>query len=545
MQLLKKDLKYKPRKEQQEALDFIKNEFETNKTTKFFMLDLPTGIGKSYLAFLTIDYILKNKNKKANFDIITNSKLLQEQYTQDFDSLSNLWGKNNYQCTMYEDCSCKEGKEFSVINKTKCEECPYDQARESYIKSRINLSNFHLFTLLNIYSEDMMEQRHSNILFVDEAHSLESVVSDFISISFSGTILKSLGFKNSKAISQTIKSVNSIEDFVDFSVNFKNQLESTKNSMKLEIVTKNGKSDISTLMKRFSELESMETKLDNFLDDYEKRPENWILEYSFNDKKEKKIVIQPIWAAPYLEEYIWSKYDYVFLMSGTILNKELFSYINGIPPALAAYYTIDSPFDHNTRPIYYMPVSRMTFKNKEGAFKNYKPFINKIMSKYKNKKGIFHTTTYEIANWMEENFKDNERLLFHTPDTKDKCLKKHYMLEETPTVLVSPSMGTGINLEYDRARFQVLLKIPYPSLGSTKNKRRMQMNKDWYTYLTISSVIQAYGRGIRHYDDQCDFIILDACFSDIMKYSSQWIPSYMSDALRTVDMSKLKRQANA
>ena len=195
MFLLKKDLKYTPRPEQTQALDFIEKEFKENgDVLKYFMLDLPVGVGKSYLAFMFMDWYMKNINKSAKFDVLTNSKILQEQYTQDFDSISNLWGKNNYQCSDY-DCSCAEGKEFSKLNKTKCESCPYDSAREGYLRDRINLSNFHLYTLLTIYNEDMMAQRESNVLIIDEAHDFEQVVSDFISINFSESSLKSLGFK--------------------------------------------------------------------------------------------------------------------------------------------------------------------------------------------------------------------------------------------------------------------------------------------------------------------------------------------------------------
>ena len=540
MLLLNKDLEqYTPRKEQNDALEFVKDTITESDVKKFIMLDLPTGVGKSILAMLICQWYMKDINKTATFDVITNSKILQEQYTKDFNSISSLWGKNNYQCEQYSDCSCREGKEFNKLNKTKCETCPYDNARDGYIKNRINLSNFHLYTLLNIYNTDMMDQRDSNVLIIDEAHSFEDVFCDFLSINLSKGILKSLGFKNYNNISKSIRHINSVEDFVDFADKLTEEIINTKNDLKRQV---KGKNNVSVLRK-YSDLESLETKLENFLSDYGKREENWVLEYSFNDKKEKKISIQPIWASPYLDEYIWSKYDHVILMSGTILNKKLFSEINGIPESKSAYYSITSPFSKKNRPIYYMPLSRMTYKNKANAFTQYKPFIEKIMKKYETKKGIFHTHTYEIANWMKDEIED-ERFIFHKSDDKDKALQKHYNLEEDPTVLVSPSMSTGVDLEYDRARFQTLMKIPYPSLGSTKNKLRQKMIPTWYTWKTISGIVQAYGRGIRSYDDQCDFIIIDACFSDIMKYSSDWLPSYFSDAISMVNMKKVKAQVS-
>ena len=45
---LKKDLlKYNPRREQQETLDFIDAEYKKNPLNKFFLLNLPVGTGKS------------------------------------------------------------------------------------------------------------------------------------------------------------------------------------------------------------------------------------------------------------------------------------------------------------------------------------------------------------------------------------------------------------------------------------------------------------------------------------------------------------------
>ena len=71
----------------------------------------------------------------------------------------------------------------------------------------------------------------------------------------------------------------------------------------------------------------------------------------------------------------------VFLMSGTILDKNLFCQLNGLDVTKASYYSIASPFPLKNRPIYYMPVGKMSFKSKEDTFKRYVPYIQKLLDK--------------------------------------------------------------------------------------------------------------------------------------------------------------------
>ena len=165
---LKTDLAiYKPRKEQREALDFINSEYQKDKTNKFYLLNLPVGIGKSYLALMISDWYKKNVSKFARVDILTNSKILQDQYEDTFESISGLRGKENYECESYS-CSCAQGAEFNRLNKTSCEECPYSGARENYISGGVSLTNFYLYILYAIYNPKLVESRGSRVLIVDE-----------------------------------------------------------------------------------------------------------------------------------------------------------------------------------------------------------------------------------------------------------------------------------------------------------------------------------------------------------------------------------------
>jgi Rad3-related DNA helicase len=550
MSSLKKDLdKYFPRKEQEDCIKFINEEWNKNKESKIFLLNLPTGVGKSHLALMIADWYKKNVSKGSRVDIITNSKILQDQYVNTYNSINDLKGKENYECSQYS-CSCSEGQEFNKLNKTKCESCPYSGAKESFINGNISLTNFYLYILYTLYMPELLKMRGSKVLIVDEAHILDDVMSDFISIKITENIVKRLKFSDEKGIISDLKKVKTISEYVSFleelerkcaetigeidrSMSFDRNVKNDKRDNKISKIL-NQKNADSKLMTIISDLKKYQSKIEVFLKEHKSNPDNWVLESSWNEKtKQKELSLEPIWASDYLDKYIFSNYDMVFLMSGTILDKNLFCQLNGLDVDKTVYYSIDSPFDVKNRPIYYMPLGKMSFKNKEETFRNYIPFINKILNKYSDKKGLIHTNSFELASWISRDVK-NSRLVYHDSSNKDEVLKAHFDTKQS-SVIVSPSMSTGVSLDDDFARFQIIAKVPYPSLASQKNKLRQKMNSDWYNYRTISEICQMTGRIIRSNSDWGDTIIIDGSFADLLKYSSHLFPKWFHESIKKVN----------
>jgi len=213
---LRKDLsRYKPRKEQKEALNFIETQYNKNPLTKFFLLNLPVGTGKSHLAMMISDWYKKKINRMARVDVITNSKILQDQYADTYESIADLKGKDNYECSQYS-CSCAQGSEFNRLNKTTCDVCPYKIARESYMGGGISLTNFYLYILYAMYNPKLMENRGARVLIVDEAHEFDDVMSNFISIKMTEKTIKKFKFSNQSDILRKLKKIKSITDYVQF-----------------------------------------------------------------------------------------------------------------------------------------------------------------------------------------------------------------------------------------------------------------------------------------------------------------------------------------
>ena len=526
-------LKLKPRDQQIEGFNFIKDSINTGK--KYCLLNLPTGSGKSYLAIMFINWYKNYINENAKFDILTNSKILQKQYIKENKFIKNYEGRSNYTCDPY-DTDCSKGYEICKTAGPHCkDDCPYEAAKKAWQHSTIGLTNFHMFNTIALYVQTIIDERDSNVLIVDEAHDFEAVFCDFITTSLSARGLKKYGFdlKEIEDYDRTIRRLKKISDYIGF---IKNQfVGDIINKVEwLESAMKGAKGKMKTEYSKYKVFaEGQKFKFEYLIKEFEKSPNNWILEITnTKDKMYSGILLEakPVWGHDYIKELIYDRYDHVIFMSGTILDKNMFSYINGLEKNLTTYHESESTFQENRRPIFFLKLGKMTWGQKKETFKTQIKYIDKILKKNKDKKGIIHSGNYEITQWLQEQYM-NPRLIFHTPENRDEALQKH-INSNYPSVLVSPSLSSGIDLKDDLSRFQIILKIPFPYLGSDKIKMRQKTNKDWYNWKTVVEFIQQYGRSIRNEDDWAETFVLDSSFSDVLKYNSKIMPRWVTNSIK-------------
>ena len=529
-------IKYEPRQIQLDALEHTKHNIRRGK--KFIMLNLPTGSGKSMFSVMFINWYLNYINKDAKFDILTNSKILQNQYVDEFPFMSSLKGKGSYNCLCFKGMSCEEASEFNKVLKKKCVGCPYDMAKESWISSRVGLTNFHLFNTLSLFVPEIIETKKSNVLLIDESHLFPDILCDFISSKISKISLKVLGFNDVTiySIFNDIKNIKTIEDFVDYiEKNFIIKLENQISN--IEKILSNPSLDIKDRIKYTKNIVNLKSSISNynsFLSDYKINHNNWVLDIEQTEDKMfyRNFIIQPVWSHSYLEKTIWKNYDHVIMISGSLLNKDIVCYMNGIVNNKSSYVEYDSPFPTKNHSIYYMKgIGKMSFKEKINTWENQKVVLDKIIKKYKNKKGIIHTNSFEFSSWVQNYYKDNDRFIFHDSTNRDDALREH-IESVKPTILVSPSISVGIDLPGKLCEFQIIIKIPYPSLNSVKIKKRMSDNKDYYGYATCTSLIQSTGRGVRSSEDVVDTFILDDSFGDLLKYNYKFLPNWFTNLIK-------------
>lgn len=527
-------LKLVPRKEQVECLNFVKNSINNGK--KYILLNAPTGVGKSYFANMFMNWYKNSINEEANFDILTNSLILMSQYVKENLFIKNFKGKANYFCDKF-DTDCEKGLEICQALKQSCDHCPYDIAKKQWIAAEAGLTNFHLFNTLALYARPLLEKRIASVLIIDEAHSFEEVFCDFISTTSSAKSLKKYGF-DLKAIEdydEKFKRIKGIGQYVGFVENqFLPDLENLIIRLSEKISNDKTKKLREEISRHLNHCIIQKQKFVNLVKEYKLKKENWVLDITNNEKDKMysgiMLEAKPIWGNNYLKEVVWDRYDHIVFMSGTMLDRELFSYINGLDVKRTDYFEMDSPFHINRRPVFYIKVGKMTWEQKAETFKSQIPIIKKIMARNKDKKGIIHCGNYEFASWIQEHIQD-KRFIFHDTENRDEKLEEH-INSISPTVIVSPSMISGVDLKDDLSRFQIILKIPYPFLGSNKVKQRQNTNSHWYSWKTVMDFIQMYGRSVRSVDDWAETYVLDSSLSDLLKYNGQMIPRYISDAIK-------------
>jgi len=105
------------------------------------------------------------------------------------------------------------------------------------------------------------------------------------------------------------------------------------------------------------------------------------------------------------------------------------------------------------------------------------------------------------------------------------------MSSKKPTVLLSPSMTEGVDLKGDASRFQVICKIPYPSLGDKIVRKRMNKWKWWYPLQTSKTIIQAIGRSVRSSDDFAVTYILDSDWERFFSRNENMFPQSFKDSI--------------
>jgi len=507
---------------QEESINFILNSFLTNGK-KYCLVEAPTGVGKSAIA-VTVSKYFQYYQRSALVRtawITTTQRILQRQYQRDFSWMPTIWSKNHYECPDKMGISCQFGTLVNDIFKGKYCDCIYKKDKKLFLEDEISMTN--LSFLLN-HIEYTQEIDKRKLLIVDECHTLDNALTEFVSITLDKFTIKEYGV-------EWIGINKSIEEVVHWIENdFVITLGKLKERVNIKIKTFDQHTILSDsigkkLIKQLNDLDRYISQLNRCISRF--NVNEWVM--SIN-KEEDEITLKPIFSSRYSQKQLFCKGEKILLMSGTILDKEVFCRNIGIPKEETEFISLDSPFKKENRMIFAASTASLSHKNIDKSLPKISMAIEHIINEHKSDKGLIHANSYKVANYITKHVKHKNRFITHDSSNRIEMYELH-LKSKQPTILVSPSLTEGIDLYDDLSRFQIIVKVPFPYLGDNFIVEKMKRVQNWYSWETAKTIIQSSGRSIRNVDDNATTYILDKDFIFFYKQNSNLFPSWWRQSL--------------
>jgi len=527
-----------PRQSQVDVLDWL-----SEQTAKFCIVEAPTGVGKSLICTTVCN--------DGGGIVLTPQISLQEQYLRDFPYMDLIMSSENYKCQNSKSSergtegylSCKRG--VVVCKREKClGSCPYQIAKSRFCESTHGTSNYAYFWRFLGTPELSLDQQW---IILDEAHNLEQSLIDSAVVEVSEKWCKDNHFNYQKP--------RSFHEAVDFFIQLIDEVFRKCGEIRRNIDMFDRNGDISSMLKASEELISLEefltasnfaynilTKQDSdgvkFIDsddfDEESLTDAGLVVIRSEDRDKDGFSFKPLYAWHVWEtlpEFIKSKR--FLLTSATILDVNQFVKNIGWKKSDVAFYRIDSPFDKDNRKIYLKGKVSLNRGNIEYEFPRVVSEADKFLARFEGTRGIIHSHTFKLASEFYSLSSMKGRLIVHKQgDDRNALIERFMNSDRNDVVLVSPSMTEGLDLKGDLARFAILLKVPYPSMGDPWVKARMDRDRSWYSWQVAKTIIQGCGRVVRSKNDWGYSVMLDGGFNNFFEREQHFFPEWFLDSVR-------------
>ena len=478
--------------------------------------------GCKYRSFLK-DYKIKNKGTK-NEDVV-------------IDEDSNNYYKNAYSQWLH----TKNLKE-----KSPWKPCEYFNQLNKALTSSHSIFNYSMFLALLPNKKSLPERE---LLVLDEGHLIETEIVKFKGLTISkrrwkryihdfkiidygydeiGNWINFLveleskmlaltgnsSFAESLAVERKVKynyskeKISSREDEKDYNGNSRNKIISASDLFDSdeEIAEKYAVESISEksganlgeelAIDAIRDTERLTRTINNILSNQR----NWIVsEIKKENYEAVRVELKPLDVSRYCKA-LFEKCAKTLIMSATILDHKVFCRNIGLNPCKVKFIRIPSDFPVEHRPIIPLNVVYLNYTNLQSNEVKLAiaKAVDNLMTLHNNHKGIIHTTSYEQLHFIKENISqaNARRLIVTDPEIqRDEVIFQHTKTMK-PTVLISPSLHTGLDLKDELSRFQIITKIPYPNKSDRWTNAKRNVDTEWYYWQTALKLIQAYGRSV-------------------------------------------------
>lgn len=550
-----------------------------------FFLEAPPGTGKTVIGvgtwkLQTVEDVLTRmrdddvlatlRNFRPNCVFVTKTHQLQEQLLKEFPIARTLMGRKNYPCALApnsrhmtaDECVWKNFKESTGTpthlgdikwSKKECQErCFYTKAKKEALRAEVAVLNTAYF-LNEVNGPGIF--RNPRLLVYDEADSLDSDLMSFVEFTISSRVLKDFQIPMPKpplsAISVWAR---------DWPGEATDRLEDVIGAYKAEVRSFEAKDLLAGYnvqsLRKLDQAQRLYEKIRQFTVDVHE--DSWVVveETHKKDPSQHTWHFKPVRVAPYARKYFWDWTEQTLGMSGTFLDMVAFAKDVGlrslnqadtgrwrtkdsILPDTWGFSVMPCPFPVERRPIYYRPVTNVTAGTTGiggPAVPKLAEAIKTIMNRWPDERILVHTVSYPLCEKLVKELGADERIMYHDSLNRKEMLEQFKGPLAFNKVMLSPSFDRGVDLPDDLCRCIVVAKVPWLNRGDDQIKLRAEQpdGPAWYNLKTAQTLIQMTGRGMRHKNDYCESIILDAQYSRLKALAGTLLPSWWTDSVHYI-----------
>lgn len=481
---------------------------------RFVVQSQPTGSGKSLVA--VTQALLTGRTL-----ILTSTKGLQEQYTRDFGEIGmlDIRGMNNYVCRVLDvdgrgqgrghdgpfvraATSCEQGP-CTVGEKCQWEEdgCTYfDQLRKAQAADLV-ITNYAYWMVNQAYGRPDRSLGKFDLLVLDEAHDAPDNLSGFLEVEMEAHEIEEM------LETKMLEAGSSPDQWADWARYHYKRAEDRVDEMVDEVreLRENGEPVPTDLRKAIKAWRMLATKLGRLAE----MKADWVVEHVGRGGK-----FSPIWPGGYAERFLFRGVPKVVLVSATIRPRTahyLGLRTEGADPDID-FHEYPSTFAVARRPVIHIPTVQMNWRNEqdEGSMRRLYSRVDQIIRARTDRKGIIHTVSYKRAMALYQNSGHSHLMMRPSSDTTRRVVEDFKLKRPSSgAVLVSPAVTTGYDFPGDQCRYQIILKLPIPDTRPAIMKARTESDREYGPYLTMQTLVQMVGRGMRAEDDWCETFVLD------------------------------------
>jgi len=502
----------------------------------------PTGVGKSginvTLAQMADDAFMTTPQKKL---------LRQLRDDDDLNEFYNvLMGRAEYSCRPY-DPDEKERVEnkcndcfVTRTSDTSCQEelCWYWGAKEDAMFNDIAVLTFAFLIydgMIPVFAAEGQERISffdRDMLIVDECHNLESQAAEMFA-----------GFKLSpRTLPGEVYS--ELPNHLDFdAVKFEEVKPAADDVYEAacEFIYENNVDEIPDSQRELKEeVDEAVEKCEKFRRKYKnckrsfRNGDDWVVDVDTDHQNNLTVKIMPVDVSDFLQHRVWDRAEKRVLSTATLPHQ---SYPSkwlkkvGIDPQNTKVIQKPMPFPAENRQIDTRHVvGSMSSGGMEEHWDDVVNALKRISARHEGEKGLVHTVSYDRAEELKKEFPSNATL--HDWSRDEEVVMKSWQSSDRD-ILFTPAMMDGVDLPDDKCRWQALVKVPYPSIGSSRINFKLNERNQWGDYYdsAATSIIQSVGRGVRHKEDECTYYVLDEAFFDVNARAS--FPDWFREAIVT------------